>query len=112
MDDALRLNAAAVAVQVFIGGEHETQSVRNMTRLVDAGQRYGIPVLAVTAVGNVVNLASRLCAHAEKGQILVDPKVEFLVKAAIQLEPVGEFLPKGFSRPVSASNAKGLLDGF
>jgi len=64
-----------------------------------------------SAVGNVVNLASRLCAHAEKGQILVDPKVGFLVKAAIQLEPVGEFLPKGFARPVSASNAKGLLDG-
>jgi class 3 adenylate cyclase len=65
-----------------------------------------------SAVGNVVNLASRLCAHAEKGQILVDPKVGFLVKAAIELEPVGEFLPKGFARPVSTSNAKGLLDGF
>jgi len=49
MEDAARINAAAVAVQVFIGGEHETQSVHNMTRLVDAGQRYGIPVLAVTA---------------------------------------------------------------
>src|SRR6266699_5978445 len=36
MEDAARINAAAVAVQVFIGGEHETQSVRNMTRLVDA----------------------------------------------------------------------------
>src|SRR6266480_7433129 len=34
MEDAARINAAAVAVQVFIGGEHETQSVRNMTRLV------------------------------------------------------------------------------
>src|ERR1700756_1605117 len=51
MEDAVRINACAVAVQVFIGGEYETQSVRNMTRLVDAGQRYGIPVLAVTAVG-------------------------------------------------------------
>src|SRR5258708_1795573 len=39
MDDALRLNAAAVAVQVFVGGEFETQSVRNMTQLVDEGQR-------------------------------------------------------------------------
>src|SRR5262249_44619395 len=42
MDDALRLDAAAVAVQVFIGGEFETQSVRNMTRLVDEGQRAGV----------------------------------------------------------------------
>ena len=51
MEDAARVNASAVAVQVFIGGEFETQSVRNLTQLVDAGQRYGVPVLAVTAVG-------------------------------------------------------------
>jgi 3-hydroxy-5-phosphonooxypentane-2,4-dione thiolase len=70
MEDAARINAAAVAVQVFIGGEHETQSVRNMTRLVDQGQRYGIPVLAVTAVGKeltrdarYLRLATRICAE-------------------------------------------------
>ena len=51
IEDALRLNAAAVAVQVFIGGEYETQSIRNMTRLVDMGNRHGVPVLGVTAVG-------------------------------------------------------------
>ena len=51
VEDALRLNVAAMAVQVFIGGEFETQSVHNMTRLVDIGNRYGIPVLGVTAVG-------------------------------------------------------------
>jgi 3-hydroxy-5-phosphonooxypentane-2,4-dione thiolase len=70
MEDAARINAAAVAVQVFVGGEFETQSVRNMTRLVDAGQRYGIPVLAVTAVGKeltrdarYLRLATRICAE-------------------------------------------------
>ena len=70
MEDAARVNASAVAVQVFIGGEFETQSVRNMTRLVDAGQRYGIPVLAVTAVGKeltrdarYLRLATRICAE-------------------------------------------------
>jgi len=70
MDDAVRLNAAGVGIQVFVGGEHETQSVRNMTRLVDAGQRYGIPVLAVTAVGKeltrdarYLRLATRICAE-------------------------------------------------
>ncbi|NLV72524.1 MAG: 3-hydroxy-5-phosphonooxypentane-2,4-dione thiolase [Actinobacteria bacterium] len=51
MEDALRLNASAVAVQVFIGGEYETQSIHNLTRLVDAGNRCGVPVLGVTAVG-------------------------------------------------------------
>lgn len=51
IDDAVRLDAAALAVQVFIGGDNETKSVRNMTTLIDAGQATGIPVLAVTAVG-------------------------------------------------------------
>ena len=70
MEDAARINASAVAVQVFIGGEFETQSVHNMTRLVDQGQRYGIPVLAVTAVGReltrdarYLRLATRICAE-------------------------------------------------
>jgi len=70
MEDAVRINACAVAVQVFIGGEFETQSVHNMTRLVDEGQRYGIPVLAVTAVGKeltrdarYLRLATRICAE-------------------------------------------------
>ncbi len=51
MEDAVRLNAAGVGIQVFIGGEHETRSVRNMTRLVDSGLRLGIPVMGITAVG-------------------------------------------------------------
>jgi putative autoinducer-2 (AI-2) aldolase len=70
MEDAVRLNAAAVAVQVFIGGENETQSVHNMTRLVDEGLRAGVPVLAVTAVGReltrdarYLRLAVRICAE-------------------------------------------------
>lgn len=70
IEDALRLNVAALAVQVFIGGEHETQSVHNMTRLVDLGNRYGIPTLAVTAVGRemvrdarYMRLACRICAE-------------------------------------------------
>jgi len=70
VEDAIRLNAAALAVQVFIGGEYETQSVHNMTRLVDMGSRYGIPILAVTAVGKDMSrdaryfrLACRICAE-------------------------------------------------
>ena len=51
VDDAVRLGASAMAVQVFVGGEYETQSVHNMTRLVDEGYKRGIPVLGVTAVG-------------------------------------------------------------
>jgi putative autoinducer-2 (AI-2) aldolase len=70
VDDAVRLGACAMAVQVFIGGEFETQSVQNMTQLVDAGYRCGIPVLGVTAVGKelvrdarYLGLATRICAE-------------------------------------------------
>lgn len=51
MEDAARLNAAGVGVQVYIGSDFETQTVHNMTRLVDAGLKYGIPVMGITAVG-------------------------------------------------------------
>lgn len=70
LEDAVRMNVHALAVQVFVGGQHETQSVNNMTRLVDAGYRYGIPVLGVTAVGKeltrdarYLGLATRICAE-------------------------------------------------
>jgi len=70
VEDAIRLNVAAMAVQVYVGGEFETQSVHNMTRLVDQGNRYGIPVLGVTAVGKemardakYMRLATRICAE-------------------------------------------------
>src|SRR5256885_9139775 len=51
MEDAVRLNAAGVGIQVFIGGDFETRSIHNMTQLVDAGLRYGVPVMGVTAGG-------------------------------------------------------------
>jgi putative autoinducer-2 (AI-2) aldolase len=70
IEDAIRLNVAALAVQVFVGGEYETKSIHNMTRLVDLGYRYGIPVLGVTAVGKemvrdakYLRLATRICAE-------------------------------------------------
>ena len=70
IEDAARMNVHAVAVQVFVGGEYETQSIENLTKLVDAGYRYGIPVLGVTAVGKemtrdarYLGLATRICAE-------------------------------------------------
>jgi putative autoinducer-2 (AI-2) aldolase len=70
IEDAVRMNVHAVAVQVFVGGEYETQSIENLTKLIDAGYRHGIPVLAVTAVGKEMTrdaryfgLATRMCAE-------------------------------------------------
>lgn len=49
--DAVRLNASAVALSVFVGSDYEHQTLANLARLIDAATPYGIPVLAVTAVG-------------------------------------------------------------
>lgn len=70
MEDALRLNAAAVTLSVFVGAPGERETLLNLARLVDEGQRYGIPVLAVTAVGRdmvrdarYLGLACRIAAE-------------------------------------------------
>ena len=70
IEESIRLNVCAMAVQVFIGGKYERQSIINMTKMVDIGNRYGIPTLAVTAVGTDMardaryfRLATRICAE-------------------------------------------------
>ncbi len=70
IEDSIRLNVCAMAVQVFIGGEFERQSILNMNTMVNLGTRYGIPTLAVTAVGKEMTrdaryfrLATRICAE-------------------------------------------------
>jgi len=70
IEESIRLNVCAMAVQVFIGGEFEKESITNMTKMVDLGTRYGIPTLAVTAVGKEMvrdakyfRLATRICAE-------------------------------------------------
>ena len=51
MEDALRLNASGVALSIFVGSKHERQTLLSLSELVDEGERRGMPVLAVTAVG-------------------------------------------------------------
>lgn len=70
VQDAIRINASALTCSVFIGGEFEKQSIANLSQLVDEGEDYGIPVLAVTAVGKemgrdarYLGLASRICVE-------------------------------------------------
>ena len=70
VEEAIRLNASAVAVSVFVGSEHEKETLANLSQLVDEGERYGMPVLAVTAVGRemardarYLGLASRIAAE-------------------------------------------------
>ncbi len=70
IEDAIRLNASALAISVFVGSDNEKQTLTNLSRLVDDGQRYGLPVLAVTAVGKdmvrearYLGLACRIAAE-------------------------------------------------
>jgi 3-hydroxy-5-phosphonooxypentane-2,4-dione thiolase len=70
IEDVARINASAMAVQVYIGGENEHKSIGNLVKIVDAGNRHGIPTLAVTGVGKelvrdakYLALATRICAE-------------------------------------------------
>ncbi len=71
VEDAVRLNACAIAVMVTAGDPAtEASTVANLYRAVDEGQRRSIPILAVTAVGKEMardakyfSLASRMCAE-------------------------------------------------
>lgn len=49
--DAVRLNASALALSVFVGSPHEHTSLVNLAKLVDEGEEVGMPVMAITAVG-------------------------------------------------------------
>lgn len=76
MEDAVRLNVSAVALSIFVGSKNEKQGIVNLARLVDKGNRYGIPVLAVTAVGRDMARDARylsLCVRiaAETGASIV-----------------------------------------
>lgn len=51
VEEAIRCNASAVAVSVYVGSEHEHQTLMNLADTVNACEDVGIPVLAVTAVG-------------------------------------------------------------
>ena len=70
IQDAIRINASAITCSVYIGGEYEKQSIENLSKIINEGEDYGIPVLAVTAVGKelvrdakYLGLACRICVE-------------------------------------------------
>ena len=69
-EDAIRLNVSCLALSIFVGSKYEHQTLANLATLVDNGERYGIPILAVTAVGKemvrdarYLGLASRIAGE-------------------------------------------------
>jgi len=70
IEDAIRVNASALAIMVSVGGKYEAKTVDNLVRTADLGAKYGIPTLGVTAVGKeltrdsrYLSMASRVCAE-------------------------------------------------
>ena len=59
-----------------------------------------------SATGTVVNLGSRLCGHANDGQILIDSRVQVAVEKVVELEALGEIDLKGLHRPIRAFNVR------
>jgi predicted RNA-binding protein with RPS1 domain len=79
MEDAIRLNVAALGISVFVGTDYERQSLLNLARLVDEGEKYGIPVMAVTAVGKELgkrnlNLSNGYGKLKEQTQAMLERK--------------------------------------
>jgi len=71
IEEIIRVNAAAVGISVFVGSSYEHQTLMNLSKLVNECENYGIPVMAVTAVGKelekrdarYLGLACRICAE-------------------------------------------------
>jgi 3-hydroxy-5-phosphonooxypentane-2,4-dione thiolase len=59
MEEAIRLNASGVGISIFVGAKNEDRTISNLGRLVNEAERYGMPVLAVTAVGKEMGRDAR-----------------------------------------------------
>lgn len=64
LEEALRLNASGVGMSIFVGANNEDRTISNLGRLVGEAEKYGMPVLAVTAVGKEMGRDARYLALA------------------------------------------------
>jgi putative autoinducer-2 (AI-2) aldolase len=64
MEEALRLNSSGVGMSIFVGAKNEDRTISNLGKLVNEAERYGMPVLAVTAVGKDMGRDARYLALA------------------------------------------------
>lgn len=70
MEEAIRLNASGIGMSIFVGARNEERTISNLGRLISEAERYGMPVLAITAVGKdmgrdarYIGLACRIAAE-------------------------------------------------
>jgi putative autoinducer-2 (AI-2) aldolase len=62
LEEAIRLNASGVGMSIFVGAINEDRTISNLGKLVNEAERYGMPVLAVTAVGKQMERGARYLA--------------------------------------------------
>lgn len=100
IDDAVRLNASAMAVQLYIGAAHEHQSILNLSRVVDAGLATGIPTLAVIGVGRdmvrdaryfglATRMAAEMGAHVVKSYYIDEGFATVVAKCPVPIVIAG-----------------------
>ena len=116
-DPCLRAVHLALAMQTDIDNLSGDWRKRGYDLGFGIGIAYGYATLGrigfedrsdYTAIGSVVNLAARLCAEAQNGQILVDGKVHAAIDELAEAEPLGELSLKGFHRPVRTFNIRAI----
>jgi len=99
MKDAVRMNASAVAISIFVGAENEKQTLMNLSELINEGQEYGMPVLAVTAVGKDMARDARYLSLATR------------IGAELGANFVKTYYCDGFERVVSCSPVPVVIAG-
>ena len=99
MDDAIRLDASAVTASIFVGSEGERETLLNLAKLVDAGERHGIPVLAVTAVGKEMTRDARYLGLACR------------IAAEIGAHVIKTYYCEGFDEVVAATPVPVIIAG-
>jgi adenylate cyclase len=118
-DPAARAARMAVAMRQRVGELTEKWRKRGHQLDFGVGIAQGYATLGrigfegrfdYAAIGSVTNLAARLCAEAQGGQILVSQRVYAAVEALVEAEPLGELELKGFHRPVTTYNVGGLKE--
>ncbi len=118
-------NAAAAAVNMSLDMQQRVQSLAEGWRRRGYALEMGIGIAQgfatiggigfegrrdYGAIGNVTNLAARLCGEAKGGQILISQRVLGNVAELVVTEAIGEMALKGFSRPVNVFQVAGLQD--
>src|SRR5660397_23933 len=90
IEDAIRINASAITCSVYVGGEFEKETIENLSKLVDEGEKYGIPVLAAVSVGKEMVRDARYLGLATR------------IAAEMGAHIVKTYLCDGFERVVAA----------